>query len=145
MYTPHTVTLYYITEDPVTFTTTNHITVLRGVFMEASKAANVKATGLEGADSVNLYIPFSVEAFDGMTGTERKYIGPKAYADADNKDSYWTIDVDINCFFVKGEIIEPTMNFQTINTNYDDVHRVTKVDMFDFGSEDMRHWEVGGA
>ena len=28
---------------------------------------------------------------------------------------------------------------------YDDVYNVTKVDEKDFGSEEMRHWEIGGA
>lgn len=142
---PHTVTLYYISEDPTTFEVKNHITVLRGVLFAASKAANVRASGFEGADSVSLYIPFSVTAEDGMTGVEKTYVGAKAYADAADKDGLWTLDIGNNCFFVKGEVIEPNMTFQTINANYDDVHRVTKVDMFDFGSESMRLWEVGGA
>lgn len=28
---------------------------------------------------------------------------------------------------------------------YDDVYKVTKVDMKDLGSADMQHWEVGGS
>ena len=34
---------------------------------------------------------------------------------------------------------------QAIEMSYDDVYKVTKVDMKDFGSADMRHFEVGGA
>lgn len=143
---PHTVTLYYVTEDPVTFEPANHITILRGVLMAASKAANVRTSGFEGADAVALYIPFSVEAIDGITGEKKSYIGTNAYEDAEDKSAYWTLAVSGNkCFFVKGEVVEPEKSFSTINANYDNVHRVTKVDMFDFGAERMQLWEVGGA
>lgn len=145
MYAPHTVTLYYVTEDKVTFETTNHITILEGVFLDSAKAANVRASGLENADSVNLFIPFGVKATDGITGASKVFLPSKQYEAEENKYNYWTLDVGNNCFFAKGVVVEPTQNFQYINANYDDVHRVTKVDMKDFGSEHMRHWEVGGA
>lgn len=58
---PHTVTIYNVSQetDPATFKDVEktYITVLRGVLLEASKAANVRQSGLEGADAVNLYIP----------------------------------------------------------------------------------------
>ena len=65
-----------VIDDKLNETTVNHITVLDGVLLIASKAANVRATGLEGADAVNLYIPFDVKAVDGVTGEERTYIDP---------------------------------------------------------------------
>lgn len=145
MYAPHTVTLYYVTEDPVTFETTNHITILEGVFMDAAKAANVRASGIESADAVNLYIPFDVKVTDGITGNTKEFLSPKRYETVSDKENYWTLAVGNNCFFVKGVAVEPTQNFQYINLNYDDVYKVTKVDEKDFGSEHMRHWEVGGA
>lgn len=76
---PHTVTIYNVSQetDPATFKDVEktYITVLRGVLLEASKAANVRQSGLEGADAVNLYIPFSTPAVDGVTGTEKRYVG----------------------------------------------------------------------
>lgn len=33
----------------------------------------------------------------------------------------------------------------TLGHTYDDVYKVTKVDRKDYGSADMRHFEVGGA
>lgn len=145
MYAPHTVTLYYVTEDQVTFETTNYITVLDGVFMDAAKAANVRTSGLENADAVNLFIPFDVSATDGVTGATKIYVSPKRFEAMEDKSDVWTLATGNNCFFVKGVVLEPEQNFQYINLNYDDVYRVTKVDEKDFGSEDMRHWEVGGA
>lgn len=140
---PHTVTLYYITEDKVTFETQNHITILRGVLMDAAKAANVRASGLEGADAVNLYIPFDVKAVDGETLLPKRYVPPKEYEAEGYPYDVWTLSVGTNCFFVKGKVVEPGRDFQYINLNYDDVYRVTKVDEKDFGR--LKHFEVGGA
>jgi len=136
MYAPHTVTVYSPIEDFVTFEETRYITVLRGVFMDAAKASNVRTSGLEGADSVNLFVPFSVDA------SGKVYADPKAFESASDKSGLWTLRV--GDFFVKGEVDED-MDFQYLNSNYDDVYRITKVDKKDFGSEPMRHWEVGGA
>lgn len=144
MYTPHTVTVYNVgPEDLMTFAQPINATVLRGVLLDASKAVNVRTSGLESADSVNLYIPFAVEAFDALTGAPRAYVGPKEYAAAEDVSGLWTLDTE-NCFFAKGEIVE-IADFQTVNAKYDDVYRVTKVDKKDFGTPDMQHWEVGGA
>ena len=75
---PHTVTIYNVSQetDPATFKDVEktYIPVLRGVLLEASKAANVRQSGLEGADAVNLYIPFSTVAVDGVTGAEKRYV-----------------------------------------------------------------------
>lgn len=142
MYAPHTVTVYSTIEDPVTFEETRYITVLHGVFMDAAKAANVRTSGLEGADSVNLFVPFSVRAADGVSLQEKRYVDPKEFESTSDKSGVWTFR--IGDFFVKGEVVEDK-DFQYINLNYDDVYRITKVDKKDFGSEPMRHWEVGGA
>lgn len=142
MYAPHTVTVYSTIEDPVTFKETRFITVLRGVFMDAAKASNVRSSGLEGADGVNLLVPFSVRATDGVSLLDKVYVDPKEFESATDKSGLWTLR--IGDFFVKGEVVEDK-DFQYINLNYDDVYRITKVDKKDFGSESMRHWEVGGA
>lgn len=149
---PHTVTVYNVTQetDPNTFKDTqkSYITVLRGVLLEASKAANVRESGLESADAVNLYIPFSAPAVDGVTGAEKQYVGAQEFWRADDKSGLWTLSTDGNggtTFFIKGEVVEPEKTEQMIEMLYDDVYKVTKVDMKDFGSASMRHFEVGGA
>lgn len=149
---PHTVTIYNVSQetDPATFKDVEktYITVLRGVLLEASKAANVRQSGLEGADAVNLYIPFSTPAVDGVTNTEKRYVGPQEFWRAADKSGIWTLSTDGNggtTFFIKGEVVEPDKTEQALEMLYDDVYKVTKVDMKDFGSQDMRHFEVGGA
>lgn len=140
---PHTVTVYNTVENPVTFEVENHITVLRGVFYDACKAANVIESGLVNADSVNLIIPFSVEATDGATGEMQTYLPPHEYETAMDKAAHWTIQADSSCFFVKDEVVRPELTFQQINAAFDCVHKVTSVDEKDFGN--LKHWEVGGA
>ena len=151
MYAPHTVTIYNVTQetDQETFKDTqkSYITVIRGVMLQASKAVNVRESGLEGADAVNLYIPFASPAVDGVTGQEKQYVGPQEFWRAADKSGIWTLSTDGNggtTFFVKGEVIEPDKTEQMIEMLYDDVYKVTKVDRKDFGSVSMRHFEVGG-
>ena len=152
MYAPHTVTIYNVTQETnqTTFKDVqkSYITVLRGVMLQASKAANVRQSGLEGADAVNLYIPFSTPAVDGVTGAAKRYVGPQEFWRAVDKSGLWTLSTDGNggtTFFVKGEVVEPEKTEEAIEMLYDDVYKVTKVDMKDFGSADMQHWEVGGS
>lgn len=146
---PHTVTVYNVEtrERPETGfqkEEIKHITVLKGVFLEASKAYNVRQSGLVGADAVNLYIPLDVEAVDGVTGKPKKYVGPVEFWRADDKSGLWTLSLAKDCIFVKGEAVHPDWTVQTIEAAYDDVYNVTKVDLKDFGG-DMAHIEVGGA
>lgn len=141
---PHTVTLYQtetVIDDKLNETTVNHITVLEGVLLIASKAANVRATGLEGADAVNLYIPFDVKAVDGVTGTEKKYVDPvEGWRLEGDKSDIWTISM--GTVFVKGRVVLPNATQATLEMGYDNVYQVTKIDKLDFGG--MPHWEIGG-
>ncbi len=145
---PHVVTVYNtetteLPENDFKPTLINHITVLHGVLLDASKGSNVSKSGLEGADAVTLYIPVRVRAFDGVTGMEKRYIGPIEFWRADDKSTLWTLSVSRNCFFVKGKAVHPDWTVQTIEAAYDDVYDVTKVDFKDFGGE-MSHFQVGG-
>lgn len=148
---PHTVTIYNVTQEQdqdFNDTQKRYITVIRGVMLQASKAVNVRESGLEGADAVNLYIPFASLAVDGVTGQEKRYVGPQEFWRAADKSGIWTLSTDGNggtTFFVKGEVVEPDKTEQMIEMLYDDVYKVTKVDMKDFGSAAMQHFEVGGA
>lgn len=141
----HTVTLYNVDIERApdySEVLTNHITILRGVLLDASKAVNVRTSGLDGADAVNLYIPFYVDAVDGVTGDRKQFIGPMEFWRLDDKSGFWTLQTGSNTFFVKGESVEPDKSFEFISLKYDGVYTVTKVDEKDFGS--LQHWEVGG-
>lgn len=149
---PHTVTLYNTRQEPDKTTlkdvTVNYITVLKGVLCDDSKASNVRTSGLEGADAVNLIVPFDVEATDGITGETKQYIGPVEFWRKADKSKYWTLTTGQDSWFVKGEALpDPSWPAETvyerINGMYDDVYNVTKVDEKDFGG--LQHIEIGGA
>lgn len=144
----HTVTIYNIVQEtnPATLEEIEraYITILRGVMLQASKAVNVRESGLEGADAVNLYIPFAVEAVDGKTGTTKTYSKPQAFNAAADKSGLWTLSYNGNgqeTIFVKGEFVSENLDVVRF---HDDCYNVTKVDAMDYGSNDMQHWEVGG-
>lgn len=145
---PHVVTLYNsdteeLPETGFEPTLVNHITILRGVLLDAVKAQNVNESGLVNADSVSLYIPVDVEAVDGITGEPKQYKGPIEFWRMEDKAGYWTLSTGQNTFFVKGEAVHPEWTAQKIDATYDDVYDVNTVDFKDFGGE-MSHWEVGG-
>lgn len=148
MYAPHTVTIYNIVQeiDPATLDEVEkvYITILRGVMLQASKGANVRESGLEGADAANLYIPFAVEAVDGKTGAAKTYAKPQEFAKAADRSGLWTLSYNGNggdTMFVKGEFISDNI---TVVQYHDDCYNVTKVDAMDYGSADMQHFSVGG-
>lgn len=143
MYTPHVVTIVNSYQDDM-MRTKNYLTVLDGVFYDAAKGSNVRQSGLENADSVTLFIPFTVNAYDPISGARKFYIPARQYDALTDKQNYFTLSTDETCFFVKGVITEETASFKAINAKYD-AHRITKVDEKDFGSKGMQHWEVGGA
>lgn len=154
---PHTVTIYNVSveTDKTTFqsATTNHITVLRGVLLDKTKAANVRESGLEGADAATLYIPFGVEAVDGVTGKPKKYIPPIGFWKSEDKSGTWTLAIskgsvpgDGYTFVVQGialppEGVKPEMVAEVVEANYDNVYHISKVDTKDFGG--LAHFEVG--
>lgn len=149
---PHIVTLYTTrTEtDKTTYKekTTNYITILKGVLLDASKGSNVRKSGLEGADSVNLYVPLNVSAIDHETGEEKHYIGPVEFWRLEDKSKYWTLTTGQDTWFAKGEALPdpdwaPEKVYDLINGLYDGVYNVTKVDEKDFGG--LQHFEIGGA
>lgn len=149
MYSPHTVTVYNAShEDLDTFKSVYIPTILRGVFLDISKGANVMRSGLENADSATLFVPFSVRAVNGVTGEEQTYLEPREYERQEDKSNFWTLRAGgsgsaKDCFFVKGEVVSGE-DYQEINAAHDYVFRVSSVDLKDFGSESMRHWEVSG-
>jgi hypothetical protein len=149
---PHTVTVYNVAleTDLLTFKDklTKHITVLRGVLLDETKAANVRTSGLENADAATLYIPNGVEAVDGETGAAKEYLPAREYEHLKYKSGAWTLSVDGSggmTFFILGEVVEPdeSVDYEVLRGKYDHVYKVTKIDDKRFGG--LAHIEVGGA
>lgn len=130
MYTNANITLYNKYYDATTRLDKWKRTQIKGVFWDNCKGANVKKSGMEAADSVVVFILLSVSG----------YVDPKSYTGAEGT---WTLKPgDKIC---KGLIDQDFTKITDLEKAYDDVHDITKVDKKDFGSANMRHWEVGGA
>ena len=140
MFSPHTVTIFILTEGDSG--TVINSAVLENVFLDRSKASNIQKSGLQDADSATLFIPDDV-------GCTKTYAQPKAYMDATDKTGLWTVFdggemSGCDCYFIKGAITDWTGTYTQAKEAYDDVYHVTSVDVRDFGSQRMRHLQVGG-
>lgn len=147
MYAPHAVTIYNVSENPDTLKLEYNVTFLRGVFLDRRQAANIEKSGLRDADAATLFIPFTVEAVDAVTGAPKQYIGPKAYRQLEDVSGYWTLEgggmsSGEDSFFIKGEVLNYN-GYAKMRELYDDVFDITTIDTRDFGSPDMQHWQVG--
>lgn len=150
MYAPHVATLYNAYEN-ADLTLSYSITVLDGVLMDESNGTNIEKSGLADADAVTMFIPDSVHAYDNATGNAKTYLPPKQFYAATNKASYWTLDAGgqssgAASYFIKGIIVETGANssYMKMREKYDAVYNVSSVYIRDFGTPDMRHWQVGG-
>lgn len=144
MFSPHTVTLYIVTEND-DYTTNIDTTILKGVFLDATNGKMVSTPGTNNADMATLFVPFSVEAH-GLNGEVKEYIDIKRYRDLEDPSRYWTFDPSgessaADCFFVKGEV-HNTLEYSEAKRLYPDVYKVSRVATRDFGSKDMWHWQV---
>lgn len=147
MYTNTGATLYNYDRDKATGKVTYRRTYLRNVFWDDSKQSNVLKSGLTSVESVNISVPFDVDA-EGKT-----YKSPKEYLNSTDKDNSFTFTANSQDLIVKG-IIDYEINNSSsqkiseslsyLKNNYDYVMTISIVDMKDFGSENMRHWEIGG-
>lgn len=114
-------------------------TELRGVMWSNRKAANIIASGMQNADSAAIYIPILVEC-------SKEYKTPKqwdALSTAD-KARYWTLKP--GDLIVRGIITYeiPTGTEAILTKTYDDVLKITTVDLNNGGSISLQHFRVGG-
>ena len=149
MYTNADATLYNYYKNKSTGKVIYTKTYLRGVFWDDTKQANVLKSGLAAIESVSVFIPFSVDAGG------KEFLPPKEYAKLNESDlsKYYTFVTNSQDFLIQGIIdydIDNTSS-QTVTAglsylknNYDKVMTISVVDEKNYGSDDMRHWEIGG-
>lgn len=129
MYTNADMTLYNRYLNPETRLDKWKLTHIKGVFWNNRKGANMRKGGMDTADSVLVLIPLSKSG----------YVEPKAYTGADNT---WTLKPGDK--IVQGLIQLEVTHISELEKLYDHVHDITQVDKKDYGSQHMRHWEIGG-
>lgn len=128
MYTNADCTVFNRLYDPATRQDTWKATQLQGVFWENRKAANVIKSGMKEADSVLIFIPFSMTGYQPPKEFKRDPVG-------------WTLRPED--WIVKGHV-EYEGPITGLADRFDNVVAITSVDTMDYGSPDMQHWEVSG-
>lgn len=128
MMTNTSMSIYNKYTNPLTKEVTYKKHLIKEVFWDDSLGINLN-TGYENADKVNIYIPFNKNDLSS-------YKFPKQY-----NGNGWTIQN--GDFIVKGNInIEEIEKIKDLN-NYE-VFEITVVDVKDFGSDNMQHFEIRG-
>lgn len=111
-------------------------TVLKGVFWDNSYLSKTIQGGNSLLDETLIFIPFTVDA-------SRSFVQQKEFARDHNRG--WTLQANKLDRIVKGVIdleIEDSEDIKTLLKEYDDVCTIQKVGTKDYGSANMRHWEV---
>ena len=144
MFTPHSVTLYIVTEND-DYSVNVDTTILRGVFLDATNARSVSTVGANNSGGATLFIPFGVRS-TGADGREKTYIDYKRYTELEDPADYWTLcpagDSSVaDCYFVKGEVYS-ALEYAEAKKLYPDVYKVSSIMTRDFGTRDMQHWQV---
>ena len=139
MYIPHTVSLISFHSG------TPYLTILRGVMLQGPDGRAVLQRGDANEDNVTLYIPFSVKA-ETPEGGESTFLQPRAYAACTDPTAHWTLQPEGESagrcgFFVKGELSEP-ITLTEAREQFDDVYVIAGYTVHDYGSKNMRHFEV---
>lgn len=114
---------------------------LHGVYITGTDGANKTTTGEISTDTVTVYIPLTVQAFDGLTQVE--LAKPKEYGRMSTAQKALHFVLDPTCFFVIGDI-DATGKYQEVNSQYDDVYRVQSVSLYNRGKLNTEYIEVVG-
>lgn len=123
-------------------------TQIKGVFWENRKAANVLRAGSLAADSASIYISLTKGG---------DYLPPKAWQKLANKAGKWTLQ--IGDYIVRGLVTdeihearigpippaESAFQITDLKAAHDDVLEIKSVDLVDYGSPNMHHWQIGAA
>lgn len=139
MFTPHTVSLISFHSG------TPHLTVLRGVMLQALNGQSVQRRGDAEENQTTLYIPLSVHA-ENAAGEIVTFLPPLEYARCEEPENHWTLQPEGESagrfsFFVKGELNE-ACTLAEARENFDYVFVIAGWQLHDYGSPALQHYEV---
>ena len=139
MYCPHSVSLINLHNG------TPHLTLLRGVMLQALNGQSVQRRGDQEETIATLYVPLSVRAIN-PTGENVTFLPPLEYARCTDPEKHWTLQPEGESagrcsFFVKGEIPE-ACTLAEAREKYDDVDVVAGWQLHDYGSRALQHYEI---
>lgn len=118
-------------------------TYLTGINWQGQQNINVTDKGIMSADSIKIIIPFSIDS-EG-----KKYIEPKEFESLNiaEKRKYFTFNN--NDKVVKGLIdfdidSKTGKTIKVLENLFDNVININSIITHDFGSVNMKSWEIGG-
>lgn len=130
MYTNADITLYNKYFDEATRTDKYRRTIIKNVFFEEKLGANRIKSGLESSDAIMVLIPYA---------SLKGYVAPKEYDGSTN-----TFTFALGDRIVKNQITMEISNRPSELDKHYSAFTISSVDNRGFGSEDMRHFEIGG-
>ena len=144
MITNSDITLYNCYIDTSTGKQVYKRTYLYGVNWQGENIKSLTDKALNSEDNINIYIPKSSVVIEN----DKKYVKPKKYLDLDDKSNYFTFrggDIVVNGI-IDFEIdpADTTKNIKALEKTVDDVITIFSVVDYDYGSDDMKHWNIGG-
>ena len=144
MFAPNAVTVYNVCPDG-----TVRMTFLDGVFLETGQEGSVSKNGVVRDGNALLFIPFDCVAVDAAGGQVQQFCPPGDFDRLDNRNGFWTVGPKntrscVDCFFVRGKVVAPDLSLAELHGRFQDAFRVSSVFTRDFGSRNMRHWQIGG-
>lgn len=131
-----------------------HTTVFSGVSLYETESANAThGNGRVNAATVEAIIDTGVDGNwppayrESGAATEKKYIGPKAYAKLESPDGFFTFKPERD-FFVKGDHASAPIAdedydqglYHHMNDELDDVHMIVSAIFYSL----LPHFEIGG-
>lgn len=144
MITNSDITLYNCYIDTSTGKQVYKRTYLYGVNWQGENIKTLSDKGLNSADNINIYIPKSSVVIEN----DKKYVKPKKYLNSDDISNYFTFrGGDI---IVKGitdfeiDPLDKTKNIKALEKAEDDVITIFSIIDYDYCSENMKHWKIGG-
>lgn len=132
MVTNTDLTIYNKVIDPATRNEVLSRAYIPAALYTETHGANILTSGMETADSAKIYI-----TFDGIARASKQGVDPKHFT-----DPLTQFTLTRGAIVVKGNKGEYSTVKQLEQEN-DHVHMITTVDIHDYGSKPLQHFEIG--
>lgn len=127
------ITLYNKIIDPITRNERLSRAFIPAVLYTETHGANILKSGMETADSAKIYV-----SFESLAQADKTGVDPKNYNDPETQFTFTR-----GAVVVKGEIVGNYQTIKQLETEFDHVHVITTVDIHDYGSGSLQHFEIG--
>jgi len=118
-------------------------TYIYNVDWQGELITNVNDKGFIGADKITCYIPFTGNAEGG-----KRYVKPREFNRMSNSERERAFTFNKNDIIVKGMVDFDITNesghkSKDLFNDYIESGTIVSIIPHDYGSENMRHWEIG--